>query len=261
MNHNQLSLRFTGVADLKPQVLRAKELAEIIENFETAITAAVIAHNPMIKREQIAVSLISVNDQSIGLVFAPNLPELTYPAAFRIAEAFASGRFASLPETVLTPLRGLVRFVRQRGCIAEVYVKRETQTVATSITPQTRIETFVPVDGETVLYGQVIRAGGIDPKVELKPLAGKALFCSTTQEIAVQLANRLYQQVSVQGCATWDQETFEIKEFRITKVLAYTKKPLTQAFKLLKESAQGAFDSIEDVNQYVTTLRYGEDAT
>lgn len=257
---NQLTLRFTGAADLKPQVLRAKELADIIENFEASITAAVTALDPTIKREQVAVALIAVNDQSVGLSFAPNLPDLTYPAAFRIADAFATERFVGLPEAVLSPLRWLVRFVRQRGCIAEMKIARGTQTIAVSITPQTRIQTFAPVDGETILYGQVIRAGGVDPKVELKPPTGKALFCSTTEEIAVQLANRLYQQVSVQGCATWDQETLEIKEFRITKVLSYTKKPLTQAFKLLKESAQGAFDSIEDVNQYVTTVRYGEDA-
>lgn len=256
---NQLTLRFTGVADLKPQMLRAKDLAEIIENFEAALVAAVIARNPTIKREQIAVPLISVNDQSIGLVFAPNLPELTYPAAFRIAEALATHHFSSLPETVLSPLRGLVRFVRQRGCIAEVQIKRGSEMATTSITPQTRIEAFVPVDGETILYGQVIRVGGVDPKVELKPLTGKALFCSTTEEIAIQLANRLYQQVSLQGCATWDQETLEVKEFRITKVLPYAKKPLIQTFKLLKERAHGAFDSIEDINQYVTTLRHGED--
>ncbi len=214
---NQLTLRFTGVADLKPQALRAKELADIIENFEAAITAAVVAHDPTIKREQVAVALIAVNDQSIGLAFAPNLPELTYPAAFRIAEAFATQRFAGLPAAVLSPLRGLVRFVRQRGCIAEVKIKHGVQTATISITAQTRIEAFTPVDGETILYGQVIRAGGVDPKVELKPPTGKAIFCSTTEEIAIQLANRLYQQVSVQGCATWDQETLESKNFASQK--------------------------------------------
>jgi hypothetical protein len=116
------------------------------------------------------------------------------------------------------------------------------------------------VDGETVLYGKVIRVGGVEPRVELKPLVGQILSCATTVEIAIQLANRLYQQVGVFGHATWDQEKLEIQEFRISRVLAYEKKPLTHAFKLLREVTQKEFDVIEDVDQYITNLRHGEDA-
>ena len=258
--NDELKLRFTGVADLKPQVLRAKELAEIIENFEAAIVATVVDYDPIIKREQIAVSLVSVQDQSVGLIFVPNLPDLTYKAAFRIIEAFTTQQFNHLPQQALGPLRSLVRFVRSRGCTAELSIARGQRSAATKITPTTRIETSIPVEGETVLFGEIIRVGGIEPKVELKPVNGKALFCSTTEEIAVQLANYLYQQVSVLGCAVWDYETWEIKEFRITQVLPYVQKPLSQAFRLLRESAQGAFDSVEDVNHYIHQLRYDEDA-
>ena len=259
MTNNQLTLRFTGVADLKPQNLRAKELALIIDTLETAIVAAVIAQDPSLKREQVAVPLVAITDESIGLAFTPNLPPLTYPAAARIAQALASERFLGRPEPGLEPLGILVRSVHQRGCIAEVTVTQGGKSVTASLTPTTRITAYTPVDGETVIYGEVIRAGGVEPKVELKPLAGKTLFCPTSQEIAVQLAGRLYQQVGVFGYATWDRETLEIKEFHISRVLPYQKRPLTQAFQLLRESAHGAFDSIEDVEEYVTTIRTDED--
>lgn len=257
---DELKLRFTGVSDLKPQVLRAKELAEIIENFEAAIVATVVDHDPTIKREQIAVSLVAVQDQSVSLVFAPNLPDLTYKAAFRIVEAFATQRFSDLPQQALAPLRSLVRFVRNRGCVAELSIARGHRSATIDITPTTRIETAIPIEGETVLFGEIIRVGGVEPRVELKPVNGKALFCSTTEEIAIQLASHLYQQVSVLGCAVWDYETWEIKEFQITQILPYVQRPLSQAFRLLKESAQGAFDSVEDVDQYIHHIRYGEDA-
>jgi hypothetical protein len=139
--NDELKLRFTGVADLKPQVLRAKELAAIIENFEAAIVATVIDYDPTIKREQIAVSLVSVQDQSVGLIFVPNLPDLTYKAAFRIIEALTTQQFNHLPQQALGPLRSLVRFVRSRGCTAELSIARGQRSAATKITPTTRIET------------------------------------------------------------------------------------------------------------------------
>jgi len=256
---DELKLRFTGVADLKPQVLRAKELAEIIVNFEAAIVATVVDQDPSIKREQIAVPLVAVQDESVGLVFAPNLPELTYRAAFRIVDAFATQQFHQLPQQALTPLRSLVRFVRSRGCVAELSIARAQRSATIEITPATRIETSIPIEGETVLFGEVVRVGGIEPKVELKPVNGKALFCATTAEIAVQLAGRLYQQVSVLGCAVWDYETWEIKEFQIKQVLPYVQKPISQAFRLLRESAAGAYDAVDDVEQYINQIRYDED--
>ncbi len=85
------------------------------------------------------------------------------------------------------------------------------------------------------------------------------LFCSTTQQIALQLAERLYQQVAVQGIATWNSESFELEEFQVTALLSYVKVELPQAFQQLQEHAHGLYDEIGDVEEYVHTLRYAEE--
>lgn len=256
---NELKLRFTGVADLKPHTLRSKEIGELITAFEAAIAATVVDHDSDIRREHVAVPLVSIQDESVGFAFTPNLPDLTYPALFRIADAFASNQFSKLPNQALEPLRVIVRFVKIRGCNAELKIAHDQQEVSIAITPDTNIEAAIAVEGETVLYGQVIRTGGVDPKVEIKTISGKALFCSTTEEITLQLANRLYQQVGVLGHAKWNYETLEIKEFRIIKVLPYAHTPISEAFGSLRKVAAGAFDTIKDVDQYINSIRYDED--
>lgn len=258
MNENELTLRFTGVADIKPQAVRASELAEIITAFEAAITNTVIARDPALKREQLVVPLVALTDQSIGLVFAPNLPDLTLAAATRIAEAIVHNNFTTLPIATLKPLRTLLWFVRAYRCIAELRVVRANQVQVAALTPETQIQAASTLRGETVLYGEVVRVGGVEPKVEIRTLQGKTLFCPTTTAIAVQLAGRLYQQVGVYGEAEWNVETLEIEEFSIQQVSPYGKIPLHQAFTQLRESANSVYDAQEDVSAYMTAVRYEE---
>jgi hypothetical protein len=55
---NELRLRFTGVADLKPHALRSKEIGELITAFEAAIAATVVDYDSGIRREHVAVPTV-----------------------------------------------------------------------------------------------------------------------------------------------------------------------------------------------------------
>lgn len=259
MNDNRFTLRFSGVADLKPQSLRAKELAEILETIEIAVAATVITHDPKIKREQIALSLIAVTDSSVGLTFSPNLQPLTFPALEEIANAISSQRLETLSNTTVKALRPILRFVREHGCNAEFRLSYGNREIHATVTPETQIQQVKPIRGQTTIHGDVIRVGGVEPKVEIKTIDGKVLFCPTTQQIALQLAERLYQQVAVEGTATWNPETLDIEEFQITSVLSYVKVDLPQAFRQLREGVGSIYDVVEDVEKYVHTLRYDEE--
>lgn len=257
MNDNRFTLRFSGVGDLNPQSLRAKELAEILENIESAVAATVIAHDPKIKREQIALSLVAVTDASVGLTFAPNLQALTFPALEEIANAISSEQLEKLPNTTVRALRPILRFVREHGCNAEFRLSYGNRDIQATVTPETQIQQVKSIRGQTTIHGEVIRVGGVEPKIEIKTIDGNVLFCPTTQQIALQLAERLYQHVAVDGIATWNPETLDIEEFQITSVLSYVKVNLPQAFHQLREGAGGLYDAIDDVEKYSHILRYG----
>ncbi len=176
MNENRFILRFSGVADLKPQILRAKELADILENIEAAVASAVIVRDPTIKREQIAVALVGVTDQSVGLTFAPNLQALTFPALEQITKAISTNQLGSLPGTVIRPLRAILQFVRTRGCTAELRFTQAGHETTAIITPAMRIEAVKPLRGETTLYGDVVRVGVSNQKSKSKRLMAGCSF-------------------------------------------------------------------------------------
>ncbi|MFN8446502.1 MAG: hypothetical protein U0175_37270 [Caldilineaceae bacterium] len=259
MNDNRFTLRFSGVADLKPQALRAKELAEILENIETAVAATVVAHEPKIKREQIALSLVAVTDESVGLTFVPNLQSLTFPALEKITSAITTHHFGTLSGPAIKSLRAILRFVRERGCNVELKLIQDNQEIYAALTPDTHIHQTSSIRGQTTIHGDVIRVGGVEPKVEIKTIDGKVLVCATTQQIALQLAERLYQQVAVAGTAFWNPETLEIEEFEISGVLSYVKVDLPQVFRQLREQTQNIYGVVGDVEKYIHNLRYDEE--
>lgn len=259
MNNEQFTLRFSGVAELKPQALRAKELATILENMEAAVAASVVERDPTLKQNQVMVALVGVSDQSVGLTFTPNLQELTFPALAEIAQAISSNQIGKLAGSVVKALEPIVQFVRARGCTAELSFTRGGVVTTAVITPATRIERAKPLKSVDILYGNVMRVGGVEPKVEIKTIDGTTLYCETTEQIALKLAKRLYTQVAVEGMATWDPQSFEIKEFQVTELLPYAPVELPEAFRQLRESTKGFFETIGDVEEYIHELRYAEE--
>ena len=251
----QLQIRFVGNADVKPAKLRARELAQIIQAYEDAIATLVVEQNPEITKEVIAISLVGIEDQSIGLAFVPNLPGITMPAAIQITDAIRLNRFDDISVKVRESLRKIVSVVTRLDCQAYFLTKIDSHVSEATLTPQTVIPQYVELTGETILYGEVRRVGGADPKVEFRTIDGKTLYCPTTKAIAVELANRLYQSVAVRGQAKWSFETSDVVFFVIDEVLTYRYTPIAEAFHKLREASGGVFDSIDDVNQFVGTQR------
>lgn len=259
MSENTLSLRFFGVESLKPTALRSREVGDVVTAIEDAVIATVRARVPDIKKEHIVVSLVGVSEGSVALAFSPNLPDFTLPAARQIVQAFAENQFRQLPIPALGPLRAVIGFVRRRGCKAEFRVGQDDTAITALITPETKIETFLRVEGETVIYGQVVRVGGVEPKVELKTIQGDTLYCDASNDIAKKLGEQLYEEVSLYGNATWDHDAFTLEEFRILRILPHKPTPFTATAEALREAAGDYFDQIEDVNRWVTELREEED--
>ncbi len=255
-----ITLSFLGSDDLKPNALPASELAKLINAFEDAVGLQVVSDQPEIKQQQIYVSLVDIQSNSIDLCLLPNLPLLTFPAAQKLVTALQSGDFKNVAFAALRAFSPILKFVRKHDCTANLKIEYAQQQTEATITKATNIEVAYSISGQTELYGEVKRSGGVEPKVQLQTTDGQTLYCDTTESIAKKLGARLYEKVKVAGLATWDVKTFKIIDFEIDRVVEdYNPLPADQAFAELRNRYGYHFDAIPNMNHFLTTVREGEE--
>ncbi len=126
------------------------------------------------------------------------------------------------------------------------------------ITPDTKIERPKPLRGDTTVYATIIRAGGVDPKVELNTINGRTLYCDAPYDITKLLGTKLYQMVGLIGIAEWDIDLNDIEEFTIKDVIDYEKIPFKDAIHELAEITKPYYADIGDVEKYISTIRGSE---
>jgi hypothetical protein len=242
---------------ISPGKLRSKEIAEIIESIEDMIASTVVQEHPGLKKESIIIGLKGVREGSIGLEFSPNLEELTLPATYRITRSIAENDFTSLSSNTLSSLRKLSAFTRRHHCRAEFLTLNGKVESLAVITPETRIPERYLISGETSLHGEITRVGGAEPKIQFKTLEGDIIYCSTDKEIARKAGTKLYNKVEIQGVAEWNSETLKIESFHVTDIADYEDIRLSEAFEELSNLIGNSLDYIDNVDNFVSEIRYG----
>jgi len=71
------------------------------------------------------------------------------------------------------------------------------------------------IQGETTLYGQVEKIESSPPKIWLMLNDNETIMCEINESFAIELANYLYQRVSVFGQAKWNSSNYSIESFKI----------------------------------------------
>jgi hypothetical protein len=261
MDDTALVLKIQG-NDLEPQSLRAREVATLITAFEDAVAAVVVRRAPEIKRELVRVSLVAVENGSTVLTFSPNLQPLTVPAVGELANAIQRNSFFDLPTPAVEALREIVSFMKARNATATLSTGSREEIVEAVITPDLNVYVTTELTGYTTLYGEVLRLGGLDPKVEFKPFNGRVLFCPASKEIVLRLREHLYQPVAVHGAAVWDALTLEVTKFEIQDFDPFGASAVTGAnheeVAALREQFGSYFDKIDDVDAWVSAVRRGD---
>lgn len=251
-----LEMKISG-AGIKPGMMRARELGEVIGAFEDMIAAYVTQENPKLNKESIVIALTRIEAGSIGLKFSPNLEELTIPAANAVTDAINRNDYSQLPAGSINALRTIAKFTKRHNCETEFRVHNGAARLLATISPETEIPADSPFRGETTVYGEVTRVGGAAPKVQFRTLEGELLYCETSREIAKEIGSRLYSQVGLRGTAAWNARTLKIESFYIEEIIAYEETAATDAFAKLREAAGEFFDDVDDVEAYARQLRYG----
>lgn len=252
-----IEVRLVGV-DIAPGRLRSKEVAEIIIAVEEMVAAVVEQENPDFKAEQVRIGLSEISAGSMTMFFEPNLEDLTIPAAESVMKAIDTQDFNSMPAGTMKALRSLKAVTGRYDARIQFRTQNGSSVLHAEMTPQTVIPEPVYLSGETVIYGDVLRVGGAEPKVQFRSIDNELIYCDATREITRQVASRLYEQVGLRGQAMWDLETGGLKSFVVEDILEYEDAGLVQAFTELREIIGGYFDEVVDVDAFVDELRSDE---
>ena len=257
MTHNAtLEITLTGEG-MSPGKIRSREIAEVIEAIEDMVASMVIRAHPELKKESIVVGLSNIRRGSISLEFSPNLLELTLPATRLITKSISENNFGVLPSNTITSLKKLSAFTRRHNCNAEFFAQNGKLESLAILTPETTIPEMYPLSGETTLHGEITRVGGAEPKIQFRTLDGKIIYCNTRKSIAQKAGAKLYTTVALRGLAEWNSETFEIENFHVVDIANYEEVTPSEAFEQLAELIGDQIDQIEDVDLFISEVRYG----
>lgn len=256
MNRHRVEMAITGET-VSPESVSVSLLSEILTRIERAIGAYAQAKMAEVATEDLTISLVDIRAGSECLTFS--VPEPLVPAVAGISKALELGEHDDLPRSTYTELYEISDMVSRRGWNFEIR-EQPRQNVRPAVFG---FENALPppsepvrVRGTTTLHGRCLRVGGAtQPKAEIRPATGsKILNVELSEEIAKQLATRLYEEVVLQGEATWNSETWEVESFRVSSVTNYRRTEPTLAFRELAEAAGSEWDEV-DAAAYVRALR------
>lgn len=249
----KLFVKLSG-ASVSLDSLNASELAELITAHEKALLAEMRKDSEIhISDEDATLSLVGIQEGSIQLIFNSHHADLQ--VAFRnICHAIASRTIDKLSSPTQECLKTIKKIVKLHGMIAEFY---DTQGITASLTSETPIpvKNMVYVTGETTLYGRVERVGGKTPKVWLMLGDNETIVCEISESLAIEVANYLYQWVSVFGKAKWNSSDYSIESFKILGInKEFQAIPLNEAFEYLSQEIGHYYNEIDPI-EYVQAMR------
>jgi hypothetical protein len=257
---NQILIKLTG-ANVSPETVRARDLAEFLVQFETAILETVAAKtkvDPEVVEREWIVSLLKIESRSESLTFA--LSGEVVQGASLLSVAHYSSDYSQIPFKAQEALHKISLQARENAWDVEFVEDKRLNIKRAVISTENPVPLprITKVQGDTTIYGKLYRVGGVEPRAMMQLPDNRYLYISLNQEMAVALASkeRLYKQVGIEGTATWRADTMELIEFKAKRITAYQphNKDLVESFTELAKSAQGRWDEL-DVEAFIAELR------
>lgn len=255
VHRHRVEVAITG-AQVSPERVAVRDLIDVLTRIERAVDSYAEAHLGEVP-EEARLSLVDIKPGSECLVFS--VPDPLVGAMAVISKAIDLEDYAELPGATYHELYALSESVTRRGWGLEIRelpeqgIHHARIDAAKPLAPPPRP---AAIQGTTAIHGRCLRVGGAtEPKAEIRLSATeKLLNVALSEELAKEVAKRLYEEVVLEGTATWSTETWEIESFRVSRVTDYRKTDPDLAFKELAEAAEGKWEGV-DALDYVRGLR------
>ena len=241
---------------MRPGSVDVKDLIEFLANWEKAILETAESNKVALPNRESAtiLSLVEITDSSYGL--GMKILDKAVIVMGLISDAVATSRYDKLPPKAVEALVAISKQAEKNSWAAQIIPGTSDMIKAGEISADNPVPAYTEpfVQGSTTLVGQLLRVGGAEPKAEIRDEHNNLHFIKVDTAMAKALAVRLYDEVSIEGDATWNTDTWEITKFNVTQVNDYRSVNPVEAFEELSKRVQGAWDEV-DVEAYFKTER------
>ncbi|OKH19517.1 hypothetical protein [[Limnothrix rosea] IAM M-220] len=254
----EMSLVGGGIA---PGQIRGKELGILFSSTEDMI-ASYTHDKYSVSISEIIIGPKRFGDDGYTIEYQPSIPELTIPAFEELSNRIQTGDIDGLPHRTVENIIHIRDLSKKRKFDARFFTLNGTRKYQTSINEDFKIPEPFMLEGETTLYGKILRVGGDErnPKIRVRLISGDFINCTCSGlSIIRQAGRRLYDVVGLKGIANWDVESMTVKHFHVQDFTDYEDHPIDEAFEQLRGSIGKAFSHIENPIEYFAELRHGTD--
>jgi hypothetical protein len=236
-----IGLRFDGNG-IKPSAVKASEIADLIKSFEYAISDVLELQSKEYNDTFVYLSLDEIKENCLTIKYKSHRP-IVIGAYLTIANAFQTNDYNSLPKTAIDELKTFTRFTKKYNCAGSF--TRADKTVAQFNKDTNIVYTDEgTLSGETVIYGEVRKAGGDNPRATIIVNNDYSASFDVKKEIAIELAKNLYKDVGLKGIARWDKKNYKILDFKAQSVVLLDYRPLSDTFLELNQLFGNHLDDI-----------------
>lgn len=252
-------LRFVG-KDVRPWLVSFNTLARALSAVQR-----LVVEEPLDQEEGHEKSLLHLLGVTRGSACYPVYAEDEEQAidALRlVGRVIADPDYVDTVSHIINPLEDLSAIAKQLKCELELSLPNDGEVLA-KIQPVTHktIAHTAFISGDSSLEGYVERVGGATSLHCGLRVRGQArmLICRVqTPDVARQLGQHLYENIIVDGNATWYRRSWKLHRFEIRSMRKLDDKSVSDKFDALRKAADGFFDNIDDVESHISDLR-GED--
>jgi len=255
---DRLQLTISG-ENVSPEMISAYELADYLIHINDAIDAM---------RDEMEIAIGNEPELAlVGIAQGSARLELTLLSSLAVAmgtvtDAIQRNELDALPQKAKNAIQHLyARATNTRHTIRIVAEDADIGIPEAVIRPETspgELSSIQQVKGITTLYGRCLGVWGERmPRAELQMADGKRMIISLEFRIAKQMASYLYDEVQLEGEATWISPAWELKKFHATNLLPATVVPVDEAFSILRERLGQYWQGV-DAELFVNQQRYGE---
>lgn len=242
---------------VSPETTRASDLADLMVQVERAIVETARAQGADLPDEAV-VSLVAVGEGSNSLTLA--VADCALPATSSISHAVSADDYESIPPQAHEALYEISKQAVRQDWTVNFVPERSPRIEGAAISSEHEVPPPpVPphVVGTTTVFGRCVAVGGVTrPKARIRLQNGDLLYVDVTEQLAKKLAKNLYDQVCVEGAATWRTDDWTLLRFDAVRVTDFRPTDAVAAFEKLSAAAGGRWDEVDAV-EYVRQLRRG----
>ena len=239
-----MQLKISGEG-IKPGTMSCKSIGEILTLYEDLV----MSYHKHEKGEKGDICIESIKEGSMVLNCL-TLNPLILESYKNLIEILLERNLELLPKKTRKRIEKIIDFGKKKKCEVGIKLGEHEAVIDENLIRGNLI------NGDTEIYGIIIRVGGKEPKVQIEQITGERSTFEVNEEVAKEMGKILYKEIAIEGIAEWDSETLDLVNFKFTSYRVV--EDFMEVFENLRETARGCFDDIGDVNEYVNKIRRGE---